>query len=271
MFKEELSDQLYQKFALLLFERSGIHLKEHKKYLVYHRLYRFIGEEKNFRNFQELYEYLKENPNSQAMKDFVDRLTTNYSYFFRDPLHFQFLTHYLREKSRSQEYLRFWSAAASTGEEAYSMAMTLLENSDICSKKDVKILGTDISNDVLAKALQGIYPRDKAKEYIPQPLMHKYLHPVSGGSFYSMNESLKKLILFRHLNLLGSYPFQKQFDIVFLRNVLIYFNNQEKEKVINKIFHYLKPQGYLIIGLSETLVGINHPLKNLKFSIYKKD
>lgn len=268
----ELSDGLFKKFSVLLLERTGISLKEHKKYLLIHRLSKFVGPEKEFQNFQAYYEALLKYPDSPLMTGFVNVLTTNFSFFFREEVHFQFLKHYVQEKYAKEPYLHLWSAASSTGEEAYSMAITVLQalQGQGAGGKEIKILGTDISTRVLQIAHAGVYESGRVEGHLDARGVKHFFNYDAENSLYRVKPEVKELTVFRKLNLLKDYPFQKQFDVVFLRNVLIYFDNKEKEQAINRIYHTVKPGGYLIIGLSESMVGIHHPFTAVKNSIYHK-
>jgi chemotaxis protein methyltransferase CheR len=264
MEENPLSDQLFKKLSDLMFEKTGITLKEHKKYLVMHRLAKFVGQGKNFKNFQDYYKELKENPDSPHVREFINRLTTNYSYFFRDPVHFDFLEKYLKENIDNQSYIRLWSAACSTGEETYSMAIASQQAlPDIDMKIDYKILG-------LYKAHAGVYEAGKINGHVPEKEQKKFFDYLPDQNAYRVKERIKKMIAFRNLNLMGNYPFNKLFDVVFLRNVLIYFDEKEKELAVNKIYDHVKEGGYLITGLSESLVGIKHKFRSVKYSIYQK-
>lgn len=265
-----LSDTTFQKLASLFFQKTGITLKEHKKYLLIHRISHLVGPGKSFPRFEDYYQELLHRPNSDLMKEFINRLTTNYSFFFRDRVHFDFLMKYLQENASKQDYIRLWSTACSTGEETYSMAISALTVTPEIEKMDFKILGTDISTRVLQVASQGIYEPQKIRNHIKEKLIRLYFDFDAENNQFIVKPRLKKLIAFRHLNLMDSYPFKKLFDIVFLRNVLIYFSEKEKEKAVAQIYDYVKPGGYLVTGMSENLVGFSHRFKPLKYSIYKK-
>lgn len=265
-----ISNELFEKFAKLFFQKTGILLKSHKKYLVISRLQKFIGEGKKFKSFEEYYDALAKGADSELISSFVNVLTTNFSFFFRERIHFDFLAHYLKNKIHGNKELRIWSGACSTGDEPYSIAMTFLENVINPLDFDFKILATDISTKVLEIAQSGVYELSKVNKSLSKIQINNYFdHDLDHGTI-TANQKLKNLISFRKLNLMGIYPFRKSFDIVFLRNVLIYFNKQEKEIILNKIYDYIKPDGYLIIGLSESLVGIQTHFKAIKYSIYKK-
>ncbi|OHD07432.1 MAG: hypothetical protein A2Y41_01455 [Spirochaetes bacterium GWB1_36_13] len=267
---EDISNATFLKISDFLFKTTGIKLKEYKKYLVLHRLSKFVGFGRPFKNFEEYYQKLTEDKSGEILTSFINALTTNFSFFFRESVHFDFLRHYLLEKSNEQNEFRIWSAACSTGEEPYSIAVSALQTLPHFSKDGLKILATDISTKVLNTAHQGIYNYSKVKGHIQDNELKKYFIFHSKQNDFHVKEDVKNMIAFRYLNLLESYPFTKYFDIVFLRNVLIYFDNQEKEIIINKIYPYIKPGGYIILGLSESMVGINHRFTNIKSSIYQK-
>jgi len=266
-----LSDLLFLKFKELFQSESGITLKEYKKYLVEYRLQKFVGPGKPFQNFQEYYSALLQDKTRALRTEFINALTTNFTYFFREEIHFQFVAFYLKRKAPSQSYLRFWSAGCSTGEEAYSIAITCLEHDPLLYLKDVRILATDISQRVLTFASEGVYHFSKIKGTLQDSQLRKYFSFHPDQKEFHVKDSVKRLVSFRYLNLMDSYPFRKEFDIVFLRNVLIYFDNQEKSLILQKIWDVIKPRGYLILGLSESLVGVVHRFTYLKHSIYRKD
>lgn len=265
----QLSDELFSRFAELLYRRTGILLREYKKYLVVNRLSRMLGKGQRFASFQELYRALLSDADGSLFAEFVNALTTNYSYFFRDPVHFQLLGQYLREKAGSLDYLRVWSAASSTGEEAYSIAITLLENRALLPA-DTKILATDISTRVLLKAEEGVFPAAAVAPRVEAGVLKRYFDPLPGQDAFRVKPEPRSMVSFRYLNLLSDYPFKKWMDIIFLRNVLIYFGAEEKREVALRACERLRPGGYLVIGLSESLVGIDTPMRMCRNSIYQK-
>lgn len=263
-----LSDSLFKKYSDFFYDKSGIRLKDYKKYLLVNRLSKFINENSNCRNFNNLFEILKNGQNPELVIQVTNSLTTNFSFFFREQVHFDFLKFYLEKNYRNMDYIRIWSAAGSTGEEAYSIGITASDCIPDIHTRDFKILASDISTKVVNKAIEGRYNIDKVESYISENKIRQYFNKQNNEIY--VKDSLKKLISFRYLNLLDNYPFKKEFDIVFLRNVLIYFDNNEKEIIINKMYDHIKKDGFLILGMSESTVGIKHPFKHLKYSIMKK-
>lgn len=263
----DLTQDQFRRYSELLYRSTGIHLGPHKHYLAEARLSKFVGPGKSFPHHRALYEALVTNPGGPWMESFVNALTTNFSYFFRDPIHFEALAWYVRERGPTSSALRFWSAASSTGEEAYSMAITLLRHRDALPA-DTKILATDISTQVLAQAQAGRYP---------PAAVTKALDAREVGHWFSaendelvVRPEVRSLVTFGHLNLKEAFPLSRPMDVVFLRNVLIYFDRASKEDVIARIADTLRPGGLLIAGLSESLVEVKHPFKMLRNSIYQK-
>ncbi len=265
-----LSNELFEKFVKLFFNYTGIYLRDYKKYLVEYRLQKIIGRGKAFSDFENFYEALTRDKTGEIRKKFINLLTTNFTYFYREDIHFGFLREYLSQNAGSQLYTRLWSAGCSTGEEAYSMAITCYETMGKTIRRDVKILATDISLDVLHFAYSGVYHYSKIKGGIEDTLLKKYFQFDREDKSFSVIKELRDVVSFRYLNLMREYPFTRQFDVVFLRNVLIYFDIAEKEYILNKINSYIKNKGFLIVGLSESLVGIKHPYATIRNSIYQK-
>lgn len=263
-----LTPDLFQQYSKLLYARTGISLPSHKLYLAEARLARFVGEGKPFGRHQDLYSALVSDPGGEWMELFVNALTTNFSYFFRDPIHFDALAWYVRERGPTSSALRFWSAASSTGEEAYSMAITLLRHREHLPS-DTKILASDISTKVLAQAQAARYPTEAVTRNLdPREIARWFTAPGDGQ--LEVRPEVRAPVSFRHLNLKEAFPLNRAMDIVFLRNVLIYFDRASKEDVVHRIHQLLRPGGLLIVGLSESLVEIRHPFRMLKNSMYQK-
>jgi chemotaxis protein methyltransferase CheR len=198
----------------------------------------------------------------------IDLLTTNETYFFREPKHFDFLKNHFFPNHPSGLPLRIWSAASSSGEEAYTLAMLAAEFS---KSNQWEIVGTDISTIVLDKARQGLYPM-LAMEKIPASLLKKYC--LKGMDEYEgfilIDSSLRSRVKFIYANLIDTLPDLGKFDVIFLRNVMIYFDMPTKERLVQRIQDYLRPGGYFIISHSESLNGIKSNLKMVSPSIYRK-
>lgn len=198
----------------------------------------------------------------------VDLLTTNETYFFREPKHFSFLEKEILPKWKRGKPLRLWSAASSTGEEAYSIAMLL---DDMLGNKPWEIFGSDISSRVLQKARQGHYVQNRI-DGIPQEFLRKYCLKGTGEHEGTLliDKQIRQRVTFEPVNLKGPLGDVGMFDIIFLRNVLIYFDLETKRKIIKQLTEKLHPRGYLFIGHSESLKGIHDGLETVIPTVYRK-
>lgn len=256
--------KLFQKF---IYDHAGIDLAPAKSVMVASRLARRLNHYQ-LDSYQLYFDLAMRPENSQEFQMLVDILTTNETYFFREPKHFDYLQNKIL-KPWEGGHFHLWSAASSSGEEAYSIAMTLAEN---LSGKEWSILGTDLSTKVLDKANQGIYMKDRI-ELLDQGLMKK--HCLNGvrtqhGTF-RVGDKLRQRTRFKQLNLMKPLPAKMpMFDVIFLRNVLIYFDNATKKHVVERIISALKPGGHFFISHSETLSRITDHLEMVQPSIYVK-
>lgn len=258
----------FRLYADFLYQRTGIHMADSKIYLAESRLSKMVGPGKEFHSYQALWDRLKAAPSGELAEEFINVLTTNFSYFFRDQIHFDTLAWYCQERGPTSNALRFWSAASSTGEEAYSMAITLLRQRRHLPS-DTKILASDISTRVLETAQKGSYSNEVLGRTFSDNELGHWFGPGAPGQSVVRPE-VRSLVSFRHLNLKQDFPLKRSMDIIFLRNVLIYFDRESKEDVISKMERLLRPGGFLFVGLSESLVDIRHRLRMLKNSMYQK-
>ena len=205
------------------------------------------------------------------MVEMINAISTNKTDFFREKIHFDFLAENVFPKLESQRVIRCWSAASSTGEEPYTLAITLLEHFGIENFKDIKILATDISTKVLDDAEQGIYSTDVVSP-IPALLLKKYFYKGynNWAGRYLAKECLKDMVFFRRLNLMKKFPLTAKFDFILCRNVMIYFDKPTREDLVNRLAQQLAPGGHLIIGNSESLSGIRTDLKYVQPAIYQR-
>ncbi len=219
-------------------------------------------------SFGDYFKLLSSRQHADEVQMAVDLLTTNETYFFREIKHFEFLrTQALKERSRPQPY-RIWSAASSSGEEAYSMAMVL---ADCMHTTPWEILGTDISTRVLQGARRALYSMDRGR-HIPQVYLRRFCRKGAGeyeGQLL-VDRSLRSRVSFRHANLNVALPELGKFDMVFLRNVMIYFNNETKRQVVARVISTIKPGGYFCVGHSESLNDITQAVQIVAPSIYQK-
>ena len=280
-----LADRDYRLVADIIYRHAGIKLGDDKRELVRSRLakrLRAVGMT-DFgdylkRHIQPAFTSANPSPAGEA-KHFVDALSTNLTSFFREKSHFDylrntFLPSLIADRARhGDRRIRAWCAACSSGEEAYTLAMTLLSSvPDGGRGWDVKLLATDISTRVLATATAGVYPMARCSG-IPSNLAGRFFEPrrmTDGSQALAAGRELKSIIRFRHLNLMGDWPFTGPFDFIFCRNVMIYFDKQTQERLVLR-FHQMLPAGSLLFtGHSESLTGLRHPYTHVEASIYRK-
>lgn len=242
---------------------SGIELPDNKRYLIIHRL----GKRLRAHNLQNFADYLLlVRRDALERQLLVDLLTTNETWFFREPRHFDWLGKTCLERRGP---IRVWSAASSTGEEGFSMAMTLAEN---CAAGQWEVLGTDVSHSVVARANSALFS-EKALDSIPREYLKKYwLKGVAESEgFIIAKPELRKRVSFRIANLNERLPADiGVFDVAFLRNVLIYFTSEGKQRLVRNVLERVRPGGLLMVGHSESLFGQDLPLKQLAPSVYQK-
>jgi chemotaxis protein methyltransferase CheR len=225
-------------------------------------------------SFKEYISYLEKDKSGQEIVAMIDCLTTNKTSFFREAHHFDYLQEHVLPSltAMKKKRIRIWSAGCSTGEEPYTIAIVLRESLDNLESLDVRILATDISTRVLHTAREGIYPAENLED-VPMELRYKYFTKVAEtkeGSQYKINENIKALVKFARLNLLDPWPMKGPFDVIFCRNVMIYFDKETQQMLVNRFTDLLGPEGYLFVGHSESLMSINHRLTYVQPAIYKK-
>lgn len=250
-----------------LHERTGIYLNDGKQAMVTGRLEKRLRS-LDLNNYTDYFNLLGKLGEEAETRIAIDLLTTNETYFFRETQHFDYLSTHVFPKHPASKMLRIWSAASSSGEEAYTLAFLLSEH---LPSDQWEILGTDISSRMLNKATAAMYPMS-ASEKIPQNLLLKYClrgRDEFAGQFL-INPALRKHVKFQSLNLMEPLPHLGQFDIIFLRNVMIYFEQQTRQAVIDRVQKLLIPGGLFIISCSESLNGLNTSLKMIMPSIYQK-
>lgn len=252
-------------FRKLLLDRAGIQLSESKKPLVSGRLAKrlhLLGVSSFDAYFRHIMAHRDE------MQVAIDLLTTNETHFFREPKHFDFLREQVLPARRRGATFRIWSAASSSGEEAYSLAMLL---DDVMGSEAWEVFGSDISTRVLDVARTGLYSMERAPE-IPRPYLSRYCLKGTGKQEGTLlvSRDLRKRVNFRQINLNENLPSLVEFDVIFLRNVMIYFNQNTKQQVVKRICSRLRSGGYLIIGHSESLNGLAENLTMLMPSVYRK-
>lgn len=257
----------FERVRKLLYQHSGIKLSDHKKDMVYSRLTRRLRA-MGLKSFQE-YLSLIEKEKGSEWESFINSLTTNLTAFFREPHHFPLLAEHLRQTRRRP--IRIWCAASSTGEEPYTLAMTAIETFD-SFKPPVEIIATDIDTNVLAKAQTGIYPIDRVTK-LPTKVLKRFFLKGNGrweGSV-SVRDDLRDLVKFRPLNLLDNqWPLTGTFDVIFCRNVMIYFDKDTQYKILQRFEPLLEPSGLLFAGHSESLSHASDLFKLRGQTVYER-
>jgi chemotaxis protein methyltransferase CheR len=249
----ELTAEDFQRLTRLVHAAAGINLAKGKEGLVRARLaarIRALG----LANYKAYVDIVAKDPNGSEMDVTIDLLTTNKTSFFREDQHFKLLTDMMARNTPNK--LRIWSAACSTGEEPYSIAMTLAAAGAVPPACDLKILGTDICRQALATAEGATYPTALARD-VPATLARRYLEQAEGGNV-RIRQSLRDLISFARLNLMGSWPMRGPFDVIFCRNVMIYFDHPTQERLVARMRTLLAPGGLLLIGAAESLSALRH-------------
>ncbi|MBY0556132.1 MAG: protein-glutamate O-methyltransferase CheR [Burkholderiaceae bacterium] len=262
-----LTDKEFSQFQRFIYEAAGISMANGKQALVSGRLAKRLAHYQ-LNSYGEYLRLLESREQASELQVAVDLLTTNETYFFREPKHFALLRELALEARTARRSIRVWSAASSTGEEAYSIAMVL---ADVLGEAAWEVLGTDISTRVLERARFGHYVMERASG-VPLDLLKRYCLKGQGKQEGTMliERSLRQRVQFMHLNLNQPLPRLGSFDVIFLRNVMIYFNLETKRQVVARLLGQLRPGGYLLIGHSETLNDINDTLQAVAPSIYRK-
>lgn len=264
-----LTDSDFKQIAAIVYQACGIVLGEHKREMVYSRLARRIRV-LGLTTFKQYLTYL-DNHKEQEFSDFINAITTNLTSFFRESHHFDYLKSHVVPKllvaNKSTRRVRIWSAGCSTGEEPYSLAMTL--HGLFPSDWDVKILATDLDSNVLAKAQSGTYTAANVNGLETQQLQRWFLKSKDGEQF-KVKPELQQRIHFKRLNLLQDWPMKGPFDVIFCRNVVIYFDKETKDQLFTRYSNILAEQGYLLLGHSETIGKEHSEFKNLGKTMYLK-
>ena len=260
----------FARIRQLAYDTFGLDLRAGKETLVSARLGKHIRNS-GCRSFEEYYQHVVGDSTGQALIHLIDALTTNHTSFFREPAHFDFLRKTFLPEWKDRGTIGIWSAACSTGEEPYSIAMCLLEELGPGPPAEVRILATDISTRVLAKAEQGIYSAERF-EGLPGLQLRKFWLRGEGdwAGCYRAKKELRAMVEFRRLNLLETVSQMGRFPLIFCRNVMIYFDKPTQQRVVERLAACLEPGGYLLTGHAESLTGIEHGLEYVQPAIYRK-
>ena len=270
-----LTDAQFEEIASFVYRVCGIDLRTDKRALVRARLAKRMRKLK-LSGFGEYLEHLKRDRDGVEVTAMLDAVSTNVTNFFRGEDHFEYLKYQIlpglvRVRGGGDRRIRIWCAGCSSGEEPYSVAIALCEAIPGHKLWDLKILATDLSTQALARGKMGVYPEDRLTGLTPK-VKARYLRPVDGSTEgqFRVLVNLREMLTFAHLNLMGSWPMQGPFDAIFCRNVMIYFDEPTRSKLVQRFSELLAPGGTLFIGHSETLTGIDHQLKHVQPAVYQK-
>lgn len=263
-------------FAEYVFKNFGIYIEEPKKKLLEMKLVALMRDE-NIVDISNYYHLIASPPITENQKrirnSFIDTVTIHKTNFFRENNHFEFIKKNISKIITGNPHLKYsnelrvWSAASSTGEEPYTLAMLFSEI--LPAHMKVKILATDISPKSVQSAVNGVY-KFGPEDNITSDYIRKYFTPVGNKGEHQISDEIKKMVTFRLFNLMDPFPFKNPFDIIFCRNVMIYFNREVQGQVINKFYDSMATNGLLFIGHSESLIQLQHKFKYEEPTIYKK-
>ncbi|MBQ0027900.1 MAG: protein-glutamate O-methyltransferase CheR [Lachnospiraceae bacterium] len=267
-----ISDQEFTRIASFLKGKYGIDMTD-KKIIMNGRLENFVWSH-GYASFTEFMNALEADPTGGLEKTLVNLLTTNHTFFMRESEHFDFMKSevipWIKEREAVTRDMRIWCGAASSGEEPYGLAMLLMDVLGLeANKWDTTVLATDISEDALRKAMAGEYEEEQVG-VLPDYWRRRYFRQVAGTTKYRVTDELKSKVLYRKFNLMNPFPFRKPMHVIFMRNVMIYFDEPTKKELINKIYDMLLPGGYLFVGRTETLDRDNTDFEMVQPSIFRR-
>lgn len=271
----ELKDSDFEKISKLIYEQCGINLHEGKRELVRARLGKRLREG-NYKSFSDYCRYVTTDEGTDELIAMIDSISTNLTSFFREESHFarlRFIISSILEREGPRGFaprLNIWCAGCSTGEEPYSLVITIKETAG-AKPFDAKIIATDISTKVLRIAESAVYPAERVKN-IDTAVLKKYFQVGSGHSegYFRIKKDVKDMVEFRRFNLMHKFPADSHFDIIFCRNVMIYFDKKTQGSLVSRFYDCLKTGGYFFVGHSESLTGLKHQFKYVEPSVYQK-
>ena len=267
-----MTDEEFFRIHTFLKHSYGVDMSK-KKEIVTGRLENYIHR-RGFRNYSQYLEALETDYTGELEKELVNLLTTNHTFFMREFEHFQFLKEivlpYLQQKESKKKDLAIWCGASSTGQEPYMLAMLLMEFFGLEHREwDTKVLATDISTEVLQQAIRGVYKSEEIAT-LPDTWKRRFLRVMPGGETWRMTEEVKEQVIFRQFNLMEPFPFRRKMHVIFLRNVMIYFDQKTKRELLEKIYDVMEPGGYLFVGRTETVERDVVPFELVQPSIFRK-
>ncbi|MEH6461417.1 CheR family methyltransferase [Chitinimonas sp. JJ19] len=263
----QMADAEFLLYQVLVERLTGIHLAPIKKAMLSGRLAKRLRD-RSIANYGEYFRLIGDGGDAEERQLAIDLITTNETYFFREPKHFDALRDVLLPQLGRQP-VRIWSAACASGEESYSLAMVLADRLE--QRVAWEVIGSDISSRVLSMARRGLYPMERA-HHIPTEYLKRFCLRGTGDYMGSLliDKGLRQKVRFMPVNLIAPLPEMGRYDAVFLRNVIIYFDAETKRRVVNAVAATLKPGGWLVVGHSESLIGIPSDLEPILPTIYRK-
>lgn len=266
-----ITEQEFHRIVVFVKQKYGIDLTG-KQVLVNGRMENYLLRN-GYSGYDEYMAKVEKNPKGEEARNLINVLTTNHTYFMREFEHMDYLKQIIlpqiKMKEAAKKDIRIWSAASSTGEEPYTIAMVLKDYFGLDHKLwDTRVLATDLSTRVLEVAQRGKYLKEQI-DPLPESWKRHYFKRVSSLEYQATPE-LKKEVLFRQFNLMNPFPFRKKFHVVFMRNVMIYFDDATKQALLKKVYDYMEPGGYLFVGTTESIDRKGNKFQYVKPSIYRK-
>ena len=267
-----ISPKEFEQFRALIYQECGINLNDSKKTLLVSRLSKRLRT-LDLDSFQAYYDLVADQTESDEFTLLLDLVSTNKTDFFREPKHFDFLREQILPTLQSTRRVRIWSSASSSGEEPYTIAMTLYDSVPDPERWDFNILASDISTRVLARAASGIYEDERVRNLPPEIVERHFLKGKGDrAGMIKVKPHLIEMVRYRRINLMDdTFPIKAPLDLIFCRNVMIYFDHPTQAQLVAKFYRYLKPGGYLFIGHSESLQRLDQPFKAVAPTIYRKE
>lgn len=267
-----MTDQEFIRIHTYLKTRYGVDMSR-KKEIIRGRMENYFRAG-GWKDYNQYMNALETDITGKLEKELVNLLTTNHTFFMREFEHFDYLRQvvlpWLKNKEQGNRDLCIWCGASSTGEEPYMLAMLMKDFFGLEHNKwDTKILATDISTEALQQAMAGIYSKEQI-DVLPEHWKRRFIRSMPGEDKYEVTKEIKDEVIFRKFNLMDPFPFKRKMHIVFLRNVMIYFDQDTKKKLIQKVYDAMEPGGYLFIGRTETLDRSSTPFQLIQPSIFRK-
>jgi chemotaxis protein methyltransferase CheR len=267
-----ITSKEFEQFRALIYQSCGISLNESKKILLVSRLSKRLRA-LELDSFQAYCDMVSGETDGDEFTLLLDLVSTNKTDFFREPKHFDFLRERILPTLQSTRRVRIWSSASSSGEEPYTIAMTLYDSVPDPERWDFQILASDISTRVLARAALGIYEDERVRDLSPDLVERHFLKGTGErAGMIKVKPHVSQMVRYRRINLMDdTFPIKNPLDLIFCRNVMIYFDRPTQAQLVTKFYRYLKPGGYLFIGHSESLQRLEQPFKAVAPTIYQKE